>query len=105
MLKIVYEDEYIDYANALQQSKLKRWENLCLTFALKCTMDPKHKQLFTLNDNSFHYYPTKFQPLFVSMRGMQNHQYPTLLVFSTSITRIWMKMSFKTSPLYVNYVL
>ena len=74
MLKIVHGDDYEDYACALQKSNLttleERREALCLTFALKCTGDPKHKALFKLNENTFHHYPTKFTPPFC-----QNERY------------------------------
>ena len=68
MLKIVHGDDYEDYESALQKSNLttleERREALCLSFALKCTHDSKHKHMFKLNENIFHHYPTKFETPF-----------------------------------------
>ena len=74
MLKIVHGEDYEEYANALEKSNLttleERREELCLSFALKCTSDPKHKKLFQLNENSFLHHPDKFKPPFC-----QNERY------------------------------
>ena len=82
VLKIVHGEYYLDYAHALQESNLKtledRREELCLTFAIKCTTDEKHKHLFKVNENNFHHHPTKFTPPYCSSERYTKSPIPYL---------------------------
>ena len=67
-LKILLGESYENYDKALENTMLKsleeRREDLCLAFALQCTKNEQHKNLFKLSDNSFLHHPPKFQPPF-----------------------------------------
>ena len=64
-LKIILGEYYEDYETALDQFKLKtleqRREDLCLTFAMKCTNNETHKHIFKPSDNPLLHHPTIFQ--------------------------------------------
>ena len=54
-LKVILQDSYISYSNALQITGLKslydRREEKCLNFALKCRKHPHNSRFFPLNPN------------------------------------------------------
>ena len=56
-LRIILKDEYINYDTALQACNLltlhERREDLCATFAKKCTKNPKTADMFPLNDHAY----------------------------------------------------
>ena len=53
-LRIILKEEYVSYANALELCSLQtlkdRRNQLCLTFAKKCTKNPKTSDMFPLNN-------------------------------------------------------
>ena len=52
-LKIILQEDYLTYEDALESLNLdtlrKRREKLCLSFAKKCVMHPKAKEMFPFN--------------------------------------------------------
>ena len=54
-LRIIYQDKYISYQNALINANLielpERRKKLSLRFALKCLKNPKTSNMFQLNEN------------------------------------------------------
>ena len=54
-LAIILGNHYVSYSSALNLTKLERLdarrEKLCYKFALKCTKNPRHSDLFPLNEN------------------------------------------------------
>ena len=66
--KIILGEQYKTYSNALQKLQLEtlnlRRENLCLSFAIKASKNPKFQNLFPRNENSNKTdtrYPDKFK--------------------------------------------
>ena len=55
-LQIILKSDYISYENALKITSLPRLSErrtqLCKTFAIKCTKNPKTKDMFPLNKHS-----------------------------------------------------
>ena len=81
-LKILLGETYETYENALVICNLKtlekRREELCLTFALQCTKNEQHKNLFKLSENPFLRHPPKFQPPFSLLGRYEKSPIPYL---------------------------